>query len=149
MSQAQEGLEAALEAREMRYRRLLEQAADGILIADPTGYFVEANLAICVLLGYTRDELLRLRVHDVLELSATSDRRAELAEGQTVLSERRLRRKNGTWVVVEVSTRLLPDGAFQAMVRDMTARIRAEAALRQSEERLRLALDGARMGVWD
>ncbi|HEV7666425.1 MAG TPA: EAL domain-containing protein [Chloroflexota bacterium] len=149
MSHAQHRLEASLEASETRYQRLLEQAAVGVLIAAPTGQFVEANSAICAVLGYTRNELLQLRVPDVLELTATRDRIAELAERQTVLSERRLRRKDGTWVVVEVSTELSPEGAFQAIVRDMTARDEAEVALRQSEERLRLALEGAQMGVWD
>jgi PAS domain S-box-containing protein len=129
--------EAALLESEATYRLLMEQAADGIAIADQTGKYLAANSRMCDMLGYTLDELLQLTVRDVL---ASEDHVApplrfdDMRAGQTVLSERRLRRKDGTLLPVEISAKMLGDGRFQAMVRDITERRRAEAELRKSEE---------------
>ena len=51
---------AALEASEARYRIVIEQNADGILVSDASGRYVEANAALCRMLGYTRQEILDL-----------------------------------------------------------------------------------------
>src|SRR5207237_3169079 len=59
-------LERRLAASERRYRQLVDAAAEAILVADPKGRLIEANEAACALLGYTRDELLRLRPDSLL-----------------------------------------------------------------------------------
>lgn len=56
-------------------------------------------------------------------------------------------RKDGTPVVIEVSAKLLPDGHLQALARDVTDRRRAQDALRAAEERLRLTINGAPIGM--
>ena len=49
-----------------RYRTLFEDATDGLLVADvETGRFVLANPRICIMLGYTCDELLQLSIADI------------------------------------------------------------------------------------
>jgi DNA-binding response OmpR family regulator len=52
--------EQARRASEVLYRALVEHSADGILVSDQTGRYVEANHAICEMLGYSRDELLAM-----------------------------------------------------------------------------------------
>ena len=114
---------------------LMEQAADGILIADQQGRFVDANPVVCELLGYTREELLRIHVRDTyaLEEVDVADRRlAELHARKPLRFERRLRRKDGTFVPVEINAKMLADGRTQAIVRDVTERQRAEQELRQA-----------------
>ena len=135
-----------------RFRHLMDQASDGIFLVEPGGRFVEVNPAACALLGYTRDELLHLGIPDVVppaELEMRSDRLAALRAGQTLLSERHLRRKDGTLVPVEISTRMLPDGGYQGIARDISGRRQIEAELRRSEERLRLALEAADLETFD
>jgi two-component system, cell cycle sensor histidine kinase and response regulator CckA len=129
--------EAALRESETTYRLLMDQAADGIAIADQDGQYLAANSRMCDMLGYTLQELQRLNVRDVVapeDLAAGRLRFDELRTGKTMLSERRLRRKDGTLLAVEISARLLDNGRFQAIVRDITERKRAREALHKSEE---------------
>ena len=78
---------------------------------------------------------------------------AELSAGQTLsMTEERIVRLDGTVLDVEITGNLFEDhlgSGLQVIVRDITARKRTEAALRESEERLRLAFAGAQEGVWD
>ena len=135
-----------------KYRMLVEQAADVISIIDPEGNYIEVNSKACELLGYTREELLRMNAADFIppeDLAAQPIHFAELRAGQTVLTERWLRRKDGSLVLVETSARMLDDGRIQAITRDITERKRVEAALRESEERLRLAVTAAQLDTWE
>src|SRR5213592_4967404 len=52
--------EAALRESEVKYRELIEQASDGIFVTDKEGHFILANSRYCEMLGYSRDEVLRL-----------------------------------------------------------------------------------------
>ncbi len=144
--------EEALRESVNKYRMLVEQAADVISITDPQGDYIEVNSKACELLGYTREELLQMNMADLIppeDLAAQPIHFAELRAGQTVLTERRLRHKDGSLVLVETSARMLEDGRIQAIVRDITGRKRVEAALRESEERLRLAVSAAQLDTWE
>jgi PAS domain S-box-containing protein len=126
--------ELALRESEGRYRTLIEQASDGIFIVDPYGCFIEVNTRGCEMIGYTRAEILRMRISDSLyneDLATTPIKFLELRAGQTTLSERRLRRKDGSLVPVEISAKLLPDGHIQGIARDITERKQQEAIIRQ------------------
>jgi PAS domain S-box-containing protein len=147
--------EQALRASDELYRALVEQSADGVLVSDQTGRYVEANPAICRMLGYSRDELLATFTPS---LSADDDpltpedmdvRLAETAAGAGLLVERRYRRKDGTSLPAEVSFSQLPDGRLQRNIRDITERLAAEVALRESERTLAEAQRIAHVGSWD
>jgi PAS domain S-box-containing protein len=127
--------ERALQESESRFRMLIEQASDAILIAKPHGAYVEANSAACKLLGYTRDEILQKNMLDLFIIPSDKPlREAELQQGKTLLIERDMIRKDGTLVPVEVSSKLLADGTVQAIARDITER-------RLSEQRINLLLE--------
>src|SRR5213078_1311590 len=51
---------------EERYRALFEYAPDGILIADPHSYYLDANASMCRMLGYTREELIGRHASDIV-----------------------------------------------------------------------------------
>jgi two-component system, sensor histidine kinase and response regulator len=129
--------EDQLRASEASFRSLLEQAPEGILIADSEGRFVEANPVACAMVGYHRSELLRMTVADLLakeELSALAERMRLYAEGHTVFGERSLKRKNGAVVQVEMIAKKLPDNRLLTIVRDLSERLKNERSLREAKD---------------
>ena len=142
----------ALESSRARTLALIEQASDGIFLADLEGRYIDVNRAGRRMLGYTRKALLEKNIADLLR-PEDSDRfehhRARLLEGKTEVGEWLIRHADGHYFPVEVSTKILPDGRWQASLRDISERKRAEAQLLQSEERLDLALRGADLASWD
>ncbi|MBF6611551.1 MAG: PAS domain S-box protein [Chloroflexi bacterium] len=132
-------IEKELRESESKYRMLVEQASDGIAIYDRQGMIVEANSQVCAMVRYTRDELLRLNVTDVIaphNLATTPLRWESLSSGESVIGERVLLCKDGSLLPVELSARMLSDGRVQTIVRDITVRKKADEAIRLLNEEL-------------
>ena len=126
--------EQSLRESEEKYRMLVEQASDAIFLANPDGQYLDVNPAGCKLSGYTREEILQLRMQDIAKNAMNNPIRfKELEEGMVLITEREMIRKDGTIIIVEISARQLPDGNLQGIARDITERKRAEDALRESE----------------
>jgi len=135
-----------------RVRALMEQAADGIFLADPAGRFLEVNARACTLLGYNRDALLCLKVADVVaaaDLAALPVRTDALRDGAAIRGERWLRHKDGSLVPVEASATVLADGRLHVLVRDITERVRAREDLERGAESLAAAQRLAHLGNWE
>jgi PAS domain S-box-containing protein len=127
--------EDRLRESEERYHTLIEQAADGIFVADANGKCIEVNSMGCALLGYARAEILQKSIQDLApqdELSGRPFKRADFEGGHVVRNERHMLRKDGSRLPVEISARILTDGRWQAIVRDITERKRAEEAVRRA-----------------
>ena len=125
--------EEGVRESEERYRAVLEQAADGILLVDvDTKRILEANAAYQNLLGYTAEEILGLTLYDVVPYSQENmDCYIErvLAQRRYVSGERRHRRKDGSLVSVEVGANVISYSGREAIsivVRDITERKQAE-----------------------
>jgi PAS domain S-box-containing protein len=135
--------EKALSESEARYRMLIEQASDSIFIIDGQDRYIEVNPAACNLLGYTREEILSMRIPDLVKIPKSEPLRyQELQQGKTLFREREMMRKDGSTVQVEFSTKMLPDGNVQAIGRDITERRRAEEELRLKSTALESAANG-------
>jgi len=118
---------AALDANRAHVRALVEQAPDGVFIADLHGRYTDVNSAACRLLGYTRDELIGKTIADLIppeDVERLTRTKNSLLAGGVTVSEWTLRRKDGSYVAVEVSAKIFPDGRWQAMVRDISERKR-------------------------
>jgi PAS domain S-box-containing protein len=103
----QREVQEALIASELRYAAIFEGTAESILISDlATGRFRWVNSAACALLGYTRDELLELTVHDIhptRDLPAVLDQFQALADGRiTVARSLPCQRKDGTVLLIDI-----------------------------------------------
>lgn len=128
----------ALESTRARTRDILEHASDGIFVMDLEGRYTDANSAGCRMLGYSREEIVGKTIFDLIapgDAGRLRRSKEELFEGGIHVAEWTFRRTDGACVPVEVSAKILPDGRWQAFVRDITERKRLEQELRRSEER--------------
>ena len=151
LAEARGQAENALQLSEAHFRLLVEQASDGIFIADERGKYIDVNSAGAEMLGYTREEILQLSLKDIVvsdDAPRLPSEVARFAGGATVLSEWKFRRKDGSFFPGEVCGKRLPDGRLQGILRDVSERRRAEDAMRQSEERFRVALKDSPITVF-
>ncbi len=152
IEQARQDAEAAMKKSEEHFRALVEQASDGIFIADASGRYIDTNTAGAEMLGYTKEEVLTLTIPEILAEGEPARLQSEIARfagGATVRSEWKFRRKDGTFFDGEISGRQLPDGRLQGILRDMTERNLAEEEMRRSEERFRVALKDSPITVFN
>lgn len=134
--QARQQASEELSRSEQQLRELFESAPDGIFIADPDGRYTDVNAAGCHLLGYSREELVGRSIVEFVppeELPRQAALKQRILEGGAEVSEWELRRKDGSYVPVELSSNALPDGRLRAFIRDITGRREAEERLRLSE----------------
>jgi PAS domain S-box-containing protein len=139
-------------ARSMKQTRdVIELSPDAFFQADLDYRLTDVNQAACRLLAYERDELLGKTIFEIIPVEQGSRVRAARTEllvpGQIHRAEWIQKRKDGTFVPVEVSANILPDGRWQAFARDISERKRIERALQESEERFRLTVDEAPIGM--
>ncbi|MFH1703321.1 MAG: PAS domain S-box protein [Nitrospirota bacterium] len=121
--------EMTIKKSEKKYRTLIEQAAEAIAIFDQQLNFIDVNSAACQMTGFTREELLKLNVKDIMpeeDFTSTPPQLAEVIAGKAVLNETRLRRKDGTLINIRVSVKMLEDGTVQTITRDITERKKIE-----------------------
>jgi PAS domain S-box-containing protein len=128
---------AALAEREERYRSLMEQASDAIFVADESGRLIEANQHACQILGYTRSELIGKHALDLMSIGDVAQlplHLEALQSGKTILAERPVRKKDGTFIVGDLSAKMLEDGRLLASIRDVTERKKLEDELRDAHK---------------
>jgi diguanylate cyclase (GGDEF)-like protein/PAS domain S-box-containing protein len=150
---------SALEAAQAAVFRTaaFEHALVGMAVGGPDGILLDANEALCSLLGREREEILGKTFSDLThpdDVEETRRRVAEVLDGSTDAfeMEKRYRRPDGTDVWTSLSLRLVRDdrGApqyFFTQIADLTARKDAERALAESEERMRTILSSLAEGV--
>ncbi|MBF0506832.1 MAG: bacteriohemerythrin [Nitrospirae bacterium] len=168
-------VERRLMESEDKFRSIFEQAIDGIMIADPVQKRnIEANRAICGMLGYTRDEIITLGVKDLHpkeELPRIFDLFARQLRGEISLApDVPMLRKDGSVLYVDINATPVLLGGKKCLIgifRDITRRKKAEKELRMAHEQLevrvlertselneitqrfQLAAASGQLGVWD
>ncbi len=124
-----------LESRE-RYRSLIDNTRDLVLVADPDLRWIEANPAAAELLGYARAELLAMKVTDIVEMGPEEIQRQkdQLKIKGAFIGEYGLKPKAGPEVCVEICGSRLPDGNCLWIGRNLTERKQAEEQLLQARK---------------
>ncbi|MCH7493451.1 PAS domain S-box protein, partial [bacterium] len=132
----------------------IEGAMDGMALLDAAGNYFYVNQAHADLYGYERPEDLVGQnwraLYEERELARFTHEimprfQAEGSWRGTSVG----RRRDGSLFPQEISLTALKSGGMVCVVRDITSREEAEQALRDSEERFSLALQGTNDGVWD
>jgi len=146
--------ENELTIRELKlFRTLVYHSNDAIEVVDPqTLRFLDVNEKACSDLGYSREELLSLRVPDInptATKSSVAKDVEQLKETGSVVKECLHRRKDGHTFPVEISMTWveLDRDYVVVIVHDLTERKLAESRLRASEERYRAVHDCAPVGI--
>lgn len=144
----------SLEVSEERYRRLFEDAQEGIAIVTPDGYILDANPAAIDIFGYSWSELQSMRTSELyVNPDDRTVARQELQEnGRLRGRELHLKRADGEEIVCRLSATAhrTEDGeptVYQVFFRDVTERVRAKEALEESEEKFRKLAEEALVGI--
>src|SRR5215472_13243419 len=146
---------AALRRSEAVLRDFVETSTIGLHWVGADGTILWVNQAELDLLGYAREEYVG---RNIVEFHADepviNDMLGRLSRGETLRDHpARLRHRDGsTRHVLVDSSVLFEDGKFihtRCFTRDVTALKNAQEALRQSEERFRLAIKATNDAIWD
>jgi len=144
--------ELALRDSEEKYRKLFENESDAVMVFDAeTRQFEDANRSTLNLFQYSKEEFLALKVEEIsAEKEKTKMNVQKIINEEPYPKQEPLRyflKKDGTIFPGEVSAAIFISNGRKKIigaVRDITERIRAEEALRESEERYRHLVDCAR-----
>ncbi len=148
--------EAAMRETEERYQALFDRSLDCVFLADFDGKFLDANQASLDLLGYQREDILKLTFasllsEDQLPLAFQTVEEIKTTGRQQHPTEYRLRGKDGREVFVETQSSLIQrDGkpyAFQGIVRDLTERKRAERRILEATHYAQTLLAASPIGI--
>jgi PAS domain S-box-containing protein len=157
--------EQALQESEKRFRLLIREMQVGVLLLNANAEILSCNQAAIALLNLKSEDVLHqvfganwLLLHE----DATPFQTTELPVQQAITLRQpihnivvRIERpgsQNQCWLLVNADPQIAEDGRVERVVctlSDITNQKQAEAALRHSEERFALAVEGANDGIWD
>ena len=138
----------------VRRRVLIEQSREGVMVIEGSGRVAEANPALAAMLARPLPELIGLDLADLGITWATLQVKAlrMAPAGSQTRFEASVQHHDGNVIALDVGTNVVAvDGQRWVFVvcRDISRRKQAEAALREIERRLGVALVASEMGVWE
>ena len=140
--------EEALCASEAKFRSLIENSSDAIVLLDGSLSVCYSSAATRRIMGYSLDDVMGRHAEEFCHPESLEALKQHIDEclrnpGKPVVGTARMRHKDGSWRVLEgVLTNLLHEPHVRAIVnnyRDITEKVQAERALRESEEKFRTA----------
>lgn len=156
--EAHRATDMALQLSEARFRAALQHSPIGAALVGLDGRFLEANRALCAILGYSQEELLE---KDFKSITHPDDVAADLAEAARLMvgeiesyqRQKRYLHKDGRVLRAELYAAIVrdPDGTPQyalGQIQDITERLRSEQGLRDAEERFRQVVENLQGVFW-
>ncbi|ULA61433.1 MAG: hypothetical protein LZF60_330044 [Nitrospira sp.] len=133
----------------------VDSATEAIYWVGANADLLDVNDSACSMLGYSKEEFRRMKVHDInpdFQAEAWQTFWAETRERGRVSFESCHRTKDGRLIPIEVNVNFIRYNGAEchfAFVRDITERKSAERALRASEERFHFVVEAINDGMWD
>ena len=140
---ARKQAEEKMKESKSRYQALFERSLDCVFIHDFKGNFIDGNEAALKMMGYSKDELLSLKINDIIDnnqlpVANLVQKELETTDQQKGGSVFRLKHKNGSIVDVETKSSVIykqgKPYAIQGIARDITGKKKMEAQLRQPKK---------------
>jgi two-component system cell cycle sensor histidine kinase/response regulator CckA len=130
------------------FHSIIATSIDGFLLIDLTGNILETNDSYCMLVGYSRDQLLGMHISEVdvtASAEVVSKRSEEIIQRGSLRFEAKHLHRDGSIIDVEISATYTPlhGGSFFSFIRDISRQKQAEKALKLSEEKYRLLFESA------
>jgi len=143
---------AALKKSEEKYRSYIDNAPDGVFVADETGRYLEVNEAACRITGYSKEELFDMSFSDILTEESLNEGRAQFrkaVETGAAKADLQFKHKSGIkrWWVVECVK--LAETRFLCFTKDITERKQAEKARQEALWRMESIIEGTHAGTWE
>ncbi|RFC39199.1 MAG: PAS domain S-box-containing protein [Candidatus Nitrotoga sp. LAW] len=160
---ARKEIEIQIEEQRAFYEQISETLDEGLVVQDVNGRCIYMNSEAERLLGWSRAELVDRSVHDTIH-PQTADGHPLIecycpiilgakATGGVRLDDQVFTHKNGTVFPVEVSSQVfMRNGVIDSIVmafQNISERKKSELCIRQTQERLNLALEGSNLALWD
>jgi two-component system, NarL family, sensor histidine kinase UhpB len=137
---------------EEKYSMIINEASDAILIYTFDGVIHDFNKSTCTQLGYTPEEFKKLTASDLLfdgPVMMNMNIVNKINDGETTLFTRKIKRKDGSYIIAEMSSKKMPDGKVLSVVRDITVRVNAERELKGALELYDLMAEATSDTIWD
>ena len=135
---------ASLKTSEEKYKNYIECAPDGVFIADENGKYIEVNEAACRITGYSRDELVKMSISDILPEESQEDSlayfRKVIKTGASKIDVL-FKHKNGSLRWWSVESVKLSETRFLGFAKDITHRKETEEVIRRQQSKLELQND--------
>lgn len=147
-----------LEKSEALFKNTFSYASIGLAHVSPDGKWLRVNQALCDILGYTSEELLKTTFQDItypddLDKDIFHVKRVLAGEYNTHSMEKRYIRKDGSIVPTILTYSLVRNSAgqpdyFISAVKDITELEHVKEELYDKSERLEIAINGTTDGLW-
>jgi PAS domain S-box-containing protein len=149
-------VEEKLRQSEEKYRLIFEIANEGIWITDSDRKTILVNQRMADMLGYSIEEIIAKTPSEFLcenQEQISLKTRQKLKSGIRTTQEFKFQRKEGSilWVISNASPAYDTEGRYitVSMLTDITERKKIENALREAQEKLNIALENGKIGIWE
>lgn len=141
-----------LQKSEEKYRQLIEQASDAIYILNHDGNFTNVNESMCLMTGYSREELLQMHISQLLDPEQLKTDPLKYvprsAPETSTVRERRFLHKSGELFDVEVNVKTFPNDRVMVIARNVSVRKAMELDLSNAELKFRTIADKSMVGIY-
>jgi len=151
----EQGTKKLLE-QEFQFHALFEGANDGIIVHNVDGDIIEVNSFVCKLLGYARNDLIKMSWRYIVPNSSHAQLQSifknVLTRKQNLPFEFSLRHKDTTLSEVEISSKRVwfrGEQVIQSFIRDISLRKRLQKTLIETKEKYKTMVESSLIGVFD